>query len=411
MAYIRRRGCKCPKDQKRCSCGAKWSFTVDIGLDPVTGKRRQITRSGFDTRREAEIAAARIETEVADGTYIKESGSLFEEYAEIWLKTYRMSGVKESSIRQREFQVKTLLKYFAKIKLPNITRKMYRNAILDLSSKWKRNTVIGVHTTAKSIFRMALEDGDIKSDPTEFVKVPGPQPSETKALPKYMEKEQLAEFLRLAKTRGLDQDFEIFFTMAYTGIRVGEACVLKWSDIDFENGTISINGTLYNPLDLSDWYEILTPKTTGSRRTIEVDETVLRVLQAHKARQNEFKMLHRNNYHDADFVFGRMDKPVNSPPRYGYPLTRRTVQLRMQRLIQWMKLPTRLTPHSLRHTHTSLLAEAGVSLEAIMDRLGHKDDRTTRLIYLHVTKKVKKEAAERFADYMSDVVNMWSNKK
>lgn len=410
MAYIRRRGCKCPKDQKRCTCGAKWSFTVDIGVDPVTGKRRQLTKSGFETRRDAEIAAARIEAEVADGTYIKESGSLFEEYAELWLKTYQMSNVKESSVRQREYQIRTLLKYFAKIKMPHITRKMYRNAILDLSTKMKRNTLIGVHTTARAIFRMALEDGDIKTDPTEFVKVPGSPDEDESKLPKYMEKEQLAEFLRLAKTRGLDQDFEIFFLMAYTGMRVGEVCVLKWSDIDFVNGTITINGTLYNPNDLKNWYKILPPKTSRSRRTIEVDKTVLKILQAHKQRQNEFKMRHRNNYHDADFVFGRMDTPRNADPSYGYPFTRRMIELRMNRLTQFMNLSTRLTPHSLRHTHTSLLAEAGVSLEAIMDRLGHKDDRTTRLIYLHVTKKMKKEAAEKFADYMSDVVNLWSNR-
>ncbi|WP_427854436.1 tyrosine-type recombinase/integrase [Desulfosporosinus metallidurans] len=45
-----------------------------------------------------------------------------------------------------------------------------------------------------------------------------------------------------------------------------------------------------------------------------------------------------------------------------------------------------LTPHSLRYTHTSLLAEAGVSLPEIMERLGHKDDETTKFVYLNVTK-------------------------
>lgn len=407
MAYVRRRGCKCPKDQKRCTCGAKWSFTVDIGIDPKTGKRRQVTRSGFSTKRDAEIAAARVEAEVADGTYIKEIVSTFDDYAESWLKTYRLSGVKISSIRQREYQVKVLSGYFAKMKISNITRKMYRNMILDLSTRMKRNTISGIHSTAKSIFRMALEDGDIKSDPTEFIKIPNPHKEEIQ-MPKYMEKPQLAEFLRLAKSRGLDQDFEIFCVMAYTGMRIGEVCALKWSDIDFEKQTIAINGTLYNPYDRSDRYEILTPKTRSSKRVIEIDQNLVKLLQDHKIRQNEFKMRHRNIYHDLDFVFGRMDKPNNNIAHYGYPMPRRMVELRMDRITQWMDLPARMTPHSLRHTHTSLLAEAGVSLEAIMERLGHKDDRITRTIYLHVTQQMKREAADKFAAHMSDVVNLWS---
>lgn len=59
-----------------------------------------------------------------------------------------------------------------------------------------------------------------------------------------------------------------------------------------------------------------------------------------------------------------------------------------------------LTPHSLRHTHTSLLAEAGVGLQEIMERLGHKDDDTTRNVYMHVTKTMKKEASHKFGELM-----------
>lgn len=401
MAYIRRRGCKCPKDAKRCTCGAKWSFTVNVGIDPVTGKRKQYTKSGFDTRRDAERAAAMAEAEVAAGTFIKETDSTFEEYANLWLQAYRMSGAKKSSIRQREFQVKVLLRKFGKMKLPAITRKRYREAILDLSNQMARNTLLGVHGTARSIFRMALEDGDLKNDPTEFVKVPAPKEEDDEMeLPKYFEKEELAEFLRLAMYRGLPGDYQFFFLLAYTGMRIGEACALKWGDVNKEAGTISINGTLYNPTDRSYDYEIAPPKTKRSRRTIIVDQKVFDALDEWKKVQNRIRMMYRNQYHDEGFVFGRIDDA------YGYPPKRRTMELRMGRLVQWMKLSWKPTPHTLRHTHTSLLAEAGASLEAIMERLGHKDDRTTRLIYLHVTKKMKRDAADKFSELMSEVVKM-----
>ena len=76
------------------------------------------------------------------------------------------------------------------------------------------------------------------------------------------------------------------------------------------------------------------------------------------------------------------------------------VQLRMARLLTLANLNTELTPHSLRHTHTSLLAEAGVALEQIMDRLGHSDDQITKNVYLHVTKEMKKVASQKFSKLM-----------
>ncbi len=63
------------------------------------------------------------------------------------------------------------------------------------------------------------------------------------------------------------------------------------------------------------------------------------------------------------------------------------------------------TPHSLSHTHTSLLAEIRVSLPQIMERLGHKDEDTTKNVYLHVTKEMKKEASQKFGELMRSLEN------
>ncbi len=86
--------------------------------------------------------------------------------------------------------------------------------------------------------------------------------------------------------------------------------------------------------------------------------------------------------------------------QYGYPIVIKTVQNRMARLLRIAGLNSELTPHSLRHTHTSLLAEAKVALEQIMDRLGHSDDQITKNVYLHVTQEMKKEAPQKFSELM-----------
>lgn len=72
----------------------------------------------------------------------------------------------------------------------------------------------------------------------------------------------------------------------------------------------------------------------------------------------------------------------------------------MKRLLQLANLNPELTPYSLRHTHTSLLAEVGVALEQIMDRLGHSDHQITKDVYLYVTQEMKKEASQKFSELM-----------
>ncbi|WP_327204678.1 MULTISPECIES: tyrosine-type recombinase/integrase [Paenibacillus] len=100
------------------------------------------------------------------------------------------------------------------------------------------------------------------------------------------------------------------------------------------------------------------------------------------------------SYHDQGFIFARVGKFA------GYPQVIKMVELRMKRLLKLAGLNPDLTPHSLRHTHTSLLAEAEATLEQIMQRLGHANDEITRRIYLHITKPKRKEAAQKFSELM-----------
>lgn len=61
-----------------------------------------------------------------------------------------------------------------------------------------------------------------------------------------------------------------------------------------------------------------------------------------------------------------------------------------------------ITAHGLRHTHCSLLFEAGVSIKEVQDRLGHSDVQTTLNIYAHVSKEKKTSAIQKFVDYVAD---------
>ncbi|MEC3608807.1 site-specific integrase [Bacillus glycinifermentans] len=397
---FRRRGCKCKK--KRCTCGAKWYYRYDI-VDPTTGKRKQKEVGGFRTKAEAEEEAKRIQYELLQGIYIEEKEITFEEFSKEWLIWYENTGkVKVSTIRVRKHEISRLMDYFQYLKMKDITRKQYQEALNDLKARgYAENTIDGAHRTGRMIFKRAVELKVIKTDPTEYAIVPKVQKTveeleREKELPKYLEKEELAHFLSIIPDHQMDiRDYPIFLTLAYTGMRAGELCALKWSDIDFEEQTISITKTYYNPRNAIKEYELLTPKTKKSKRVIDVTKDVLIELDKLRKAQKEVRMKYRKTYHNEGFVFAQLDE-VNA----GYPAYVKLIEIRMKRLLKIADLNPSLTPHSLRHTHTSLLAEAGVSLEQIMDRLGHTDDDTTKNIYLHITKPKKKEASHKFSELM-----------
>ncbi|MDT2291638.1 Arm DNA-binding domain-containing protein [Paenibacillus larvae] len=103
--------CKCPgKKTKKCSCGATWSYIIDVGINPNTGKRKQKKKGGFKTKTEAQEAAALLVAELSQGTYVEEKNNTFEEYAKEWLSEYQATGtVKISTVRIRKKGIKLLL--------------------------------------------------------------------------------------------------------------------------------------------------------------------------------------------------------------------------------------------------------------------------------------------------------------
>lgn len=397
---FRKRGCKCPKDEVtgkvvKCKCGATWSFRVS-GTDPKTGRRIQPEFHDFATRKEAESACALKIIELESGTYTPNKKILFKDFAAEWFK--EISVKKDSTVRVRKYGLSVLLSSFAFEQITNITRKSYEKVLSDLLEKKSDNTITIVHSTARLIFKAAMKDNVLKMNPLEYAVVPRKQKTveeleEEDEVVKYLEKEDLSNLVKAAKNKGLGNDYLVFLTLAYTGLRIGELCALKWRDIDFDKKTLSVTKTLYNPSNKVSEYKLLPPKTKESKRVIDIDDLVIAELKKHQAKQKEFIMKKRDTYHDTGFIIVNKKLP-------GYPEPIHTFNNRMNRLLKIAKLNLDLTPHSLRHTHTSLMAEAGATLPEIMARLGHKDDKVTKTVYLHVTKPVQQKTSQKFSELM-----------
>lgn len=388
--------------------GKKWLAVGDGPPDPVTGKRKQIPRRG-KTKKEAEQrvlkAIAALEEDGIDESVVKKM--TFEKLAADWIRDYTLTtGNKKGTIRIRTKEIKILNRYIAKTNIAKITTRKYQKILNDLTEQeYARNTISGVHTTAGLIFKYAIQQKLLKYSPTEGAVVPKKRltvediennPIEEK----YFEKEELEEFLLTVKEFGLDMDLERFYLLAFSGMRSGELCALKWSDINFEANEIRITKTIYSENNNMKEYELVPPKTAGSVRTIEVEDQIMDMLKEYQMRQKKRRLQSRikpEEYHDGNFVFAREN---------GYPFLPKNIIVRMERLLEKTSIRKHATPHIFRHTHISMLTEARVDITTIMKRVGHDDMKTTMRIYTHVTEKMKEDASQKVQKTFGNILNI-----
>ncbi|MDN4067410.1 hypothetical protein QYF50_05830 [Paenibacillus vini] len=110
---------------------------------------------------------------------------------------------------------------------------------------------------------------------------------------KYLESEELREFLEAVLKRGLHGDKEIFYLLAFSGLRSGELCVLKYSDINFKTCEIRVTKTLYSSENNMYISEVTPPKTDGSIRSFDVDEQINSLLKEFKEKQDSRQAIYK----------------------------------------------------------------------------------------------------------------------
>lgn len=379
--------------------GKMWLFIVEGKLDPLTGKRERILRRGFKTKKDAQTEAIKIEHEIASSSYLKETEMLFEEFVDEWFKLYKKTGVKESTINVTRANLNSISNHFKNEKLKDITQIRYNKLLIELSEKYSLGHVKNIHSMCRMIFRKAIDFEMIKKNPTENAKIPKKSleiedVDGTTFKSKFLEKGELKHFLKVAKLEGLKNDYVLIAFLAYSGMRIGEALALQWCDIDFDKNSIRINKTLFRNQNNKYIYKVTPPKTRSSVRVISMDENVMNMLNDYRSEQNDLIVLMGESYKKEGYVFTYSD---------GVPLLSENVILRMKRLAQKSGINKNITPHTFRHTHTSLLLEAGVGVKEIQRRLGHSNIQTTLNIYSHMTQEMEIKATNKFSELMGDL--------
>lgn len=373
------------------------------------GQRHTITSATLEDLRKREEQIIR---DKADGIRADAKNVTLDDMFELWSRLKR--GLKGNTYQNYCYMYRTFVgPEIGRFRITTLKRsdiKAFYNSLVD-EKNLKIATVDNIHTVLHQVLAVAVEDGYMRMNISdnllkELKQAHNMGKSHRKALT-VPEQELFLEFLSRE-----DIPYRhwrpIFSIMANTGMRVGEITGLQWEDIDLDNGMIEVNHTLvyYNHAENGCHFSIHTPKTNAGRRVIPMLEDVKKAFLEEKQYQ-EFNGLKCNAAVDGytDFIF------IN---RFGNLQHQGTLNKALRRIIrdcndmQLSKkeknpvLLPRFSCHSLRHTFTTRLVEAGVNLKVIQDTLGHKDFSTTMDIYTDVTKELKQREFDQLQEKMNE---------
>ena len=364
--------------------GKRWYYYFDVGS--VGGKRKKIERVGGDTKAEAlkSLREALNEFERA-GTVIDESDISVADYFDYWFENYVLINCKYNTQEYYKGIVKNHIKPdlgIYKLKSLNAAKlqEFINSKHINGYSKSSLSNFLGVLSKA---LKMAVYPYQlIKENPMQYVKLP--KIEEKRNDKKDLKIITINNFNKIIERFPEGSSFYIPCQIAFhTGMRAGEVCGLTWNCINLKEKTIKVEKTLVGK-GKGIW-ELGTPKTQSSYRTIVIGDTLVNILKKHKKYQIQNKWKYKQYYKDSNFVCTKENGELITTNSLKY----------LSRIVNY-ELKINFNFHSLRHTHATMLLEAGANIKDIQERLGHSKLATTMDTYSHVTDKMKHDTVNIF---------------
>ncbi|AEQ25351.1 TPA: tyrosine-type recombinase/integrase [Streptococcus pyogenes] len=364
--------------------------SIYLGIDQMTGKRVKTSITGR-TRKEVNQKAKHAQFDfLSNGSTIKRKVVIktFKELSHLWLETYKLT-VKPQTYDATVTRLnRHIMPTLGNMKVDKITASDIQMLINRLSKYYVN------YTAVRSVIRKVLQQGVllglIDYNSARDIILPRKQPNAKKKV-KFIDPSDLKSFLEHLETSqhkryNLYFDAVLYQLLLSTGLRIGEACALEWGDIDLENGTIAINKTYNKNLKF-----LSTAKTQSGNRVISVDKKTLRSLKLYQMRQRQL----------FNEVGARVSEVVFATPTRKYF----NASVRQSALDTRCKEAgiERFTFHAFRHTHASLLLNAGISYKELQYRLGHANISMTLDTYGHLSKGKEKEAVLYYEKAMNNL--------
>ena len=363
----------------------RYGIRIDLGSDPRTGTRRQSSRQGFRTKREAEAALDEALGTLRSGTYIDGSSELLGDFLDSWLDGERLR-LKETSWSSYETAVNRVKAHLAKVRLQALTPRDVDALYLELSKSGgmggrplSPKTVRNTHVVLRKALADAERLGLIGRNPAAVARPPIPQRVEQRT----WTSDDLRVFFDFLAD---DRLVALYILLATTGMRRGEVLGLRWSDLDLDARELRIVQTLttvrYAPV-------FSTPKTKRSRRVLYIDPQTVAILRAHRQRHRQERLAAGSAWDStSELVFTDELGGALHPDQITREFGAKAQEAGL----------TRIRLHDLRHTYATLALKVGVHPKIVSDRLGHATVAVTLDLYSHVTPALGREAADSIAD-------------
>lgn len=342
-----------------------WMARIYLGRT-AEGKRQYQNQTIHGTKRDAQKWLNDALTKKDLGIPTFQTKVSVGEYLATWLETVAKPRVSEQTFSNYKWLLDRVIAKLGKTKLSQLRAE----DIQRYYGTQPTSTARHIHAPLRSALSQAVKWHLIYSNPCDSVELPRHKAREMQALTR----EEATRLLGVPSKHAC-----LFAFLVTTGARPSEALGLKWTDIDLDRATVTIQRTLQ--WHIAGGFYFAETKTKGSRRTIPLPATLVEQLKAHRASQAEalLKIGIRT-----DLVF------ANSA---GAPIMRKNlVRRHFKPALETAALPSTLSLYCLRHTCASLLLQAGTHAKVVAERLGHSSTMLTLDVYSHVAPGMQSEA-------------------
>ena len=356
---------------------ARFTYTDELGKQ----KRASVYA---DTQKEARKKLTAALKSVDEGSYRKTQRYTVQQWMEEWVSVYCRE-LKPSTIDGYRSKAKTwinpALGTVQLSALTNTTIQKFYNQLRDGNKDHKPlspKSIQNIHGIFHRALKQAVIAGLIPSNPADNVKLPKVKKPDLSPLMddnigKFMEAIQGDRFERL------------FILALFSGMRQSEIIGLRWDDVDLDNGTILVRRQLQKSRS-SGKYIYVGETKNGKERTVSIAPSVAKVLRQQKAQQAEWQLAAGSLWNNADnLVF---------TDEAGNHIRHNTMTEHFKNAVASIGMPGARF-HDLRHSYAISALQAGDSIKAVQEQLGHYSSAFTMDVYAAVSDTMRRESQNR----------------